>query len=132
MAGKQDSKQPSVKERYWRDVVQLWQRSGQTVRVFCVEHHLSEPSFYAWRRLIASRDRTARGDIREPLPAFVPVRVTPSAPRLTTAPPRLTTPLPTTGSVELVIGAGRVLRVNPGFDPNTLRQLLTILEEPAC
>ncbi len=27
MADKQDFKQPSVKEQYWRDMVQQWQRS---------------------------------------------------------------------------------------------------------
>lgn len=130
MARKRDPKQPqqpSTKERYWRDVVQLWQRSGQSVRVFCAEHHLSEPSFYAWRRVITSRDRPTPDDNRDnpdhaPRPSFVPVRVTPEASRTTAT-------LLTTGSLELVIGAGRVLRVPPGFDANTLRQLLAILEE---
>jgi len=131
MADKQDSKQPSAKELYWRDTVHLWQRSGQTVRAFCAEHHLPEPSFYAWRRVIRTRDQPARGDTHGPLPAFVPVRVTSSSPRPTTPPLRLTTPLPTPGLLELVIGSGRVVRVPPGFDADTLRHLLAILEE-AC
>jgi len=131
----QDPKQPSIKEQHWRDVIQQWQVSGQTVRVFCAEHHLSEPSFYSWRRSITLRDQPqqANGACTEPtshdepadLPAFVPVRVVPSA--ISVTPPSAATGL------ELVIGSSRVVRVPPRFDADTLRRLLTILEEkPSC
>ncbi len=33
-----------------------WQHSGLTIRAFCERHHLSQPSFYAWRRAIQQRD----------------------------------------------------------------------------
>jgi hypothetical protein len=48
-----------------------WRESGLGVRPFCRREKLSEPSFYAWRRVIQVRDREGR---REP-PAFVPVAV---------------------------------------------------------
>jgi hypothetical protein len=36
-------------------------------------------------------------------------------------------------ALELVLSSGRVIRVPPGFDAGTLRQLLAVLEEkPAC
>ena len=54
-----------VKERFWRRVVRQWRQSGQTVRDFCAAHGLAEPSFYAWRRTLAQRDRQER---REPRP----------------------------------------------------------------
>jgi hypothetical protein len=119
---RQRRERDSGKERFWRDAVRRWDRSKWTVRDFCAEHGLSEASFYAWRRIIAERDKRAarRSSERddqtgtvEP-PAFVPVRVTPAAP-----PPAL----------EVVIGAGRVVRVSPGFDAATLRNLLAVLEE---
>jgi hypothetical protein len=111
MSGERDRQQPSVKEQFWRDMLLLWQTSGQTIRAFCHAQHLSEPSFYAWRRIIAQRERQQ--------PAFVPVRVTPTP----------TTSIP----IELVVGGGRVVRVPPGFDADTLRNLLAILEElPSC
>jgi len=47
------------KERFWRRVVGQWRRSGLTIRDFCEQQSLSEPSFYAWRRTIAERDREA-------------------------------------------------------------------------
>jgi hypothetical protein len=110
------------KERFWRDVVRRWRRSGRTIRAFCAEHHLSEPSFYAWRRILAppqARSAAAGSDERhDGPPTFVPVRVTPAS-----TPPVL----------EVVVGSGRVVRVPPGFDVPTLRNLLALLEEaPSC
>jgi hypothetical protein len=55
MAG--GGKRDRGKERFWRQVVRQWRRSGLTVRAFCGAQGLSEPSFYAWRRIIAERER---------------------------------------------------------------------------
>ena len=112
MARQHDRPQSSDKEQFWRDMLLLWQTSGQTIRAFCQAQRLSEPSFYAWRRRIfAQRERQQ--------PAFVPVRVTPTP----------TASIP----IELVLGGGRVVRVPPGFDADTLRNLLAVLEEvPSC
>jgi hypothetical protein len=44
-------------ERRWRNLIDECQRSGQTVRDFCLDHKISEPSFYAWRRESVRRDR---------------------------------------------------------------------------
>jgi transposase-like protein len=122
------------KERFWRRMVRLWRRSGLTIRGFCDDHGLSEPSFYSWRRVLAARDhgtarvKTARsvrarrqsGNGRcQKAPAFVPVHVVP--------------PLAADGSsLEVVLSNQRVLRVAPGFDAATLRQLLAVMEEPSC
>lgn len=113
------------KERFWREMVRRWRQSGVTIRDFCEAHGLSEPSFYGWRRELAKRDEDARerraqtnaGSQRRPandLPAFVPLRVTPSVPAST---------------LEVVVGAGNVVRVAPGFDAATLRSLLAVLAE---
>ena len=106
------NRQRSSKERFWRRMVRQWANSGQSIRQFCTEHELSEPNFYAWRRTIAQRDAEARH--------FVPVHVYPDEePAGDGCGNRL----------ELVLGAGRVLRVSPGFDGPTLRRLLALLEE---
>jgi transposase len=102
------------KERFWRRMLRQWQRSGLSVRAFCAEHDLSQPSFYAWRRTLAERDAQAI--------AFVPLEVL-SAPR----------PLPTSDAaacgLELLLPGGRLLRIGPAFDAPTLRRLLALLEE---
>ena len=105
MARQHERRQLSDKDQFWRDMLLLWQASGQTIRAFCHAHRLSEPSFYAWRRRISERQQ----------PAFVPVRVTPTP----------TTSIP----LELVLASGRVVRVPPGFDADTLRQLLAVLHD---
>jgi hypothetical protein len=112
------------KEQFWRRLLRRWRRSGLTIRDFCFEHEVSEASFFAWRRIIAERDREAAwskpssGTQQSPHakqePSFVPVRVLPS--------------LGVT-SLEVVLGQGRVVRVPTGFDAATLRQLLALLEE---
>jgi hypothetical protein len=102
----------SSKEQFWRRVLQQWERSGLSVRAFCAVHRLAEPSFYAWRRSLRLRDAEA---VR-----FVPVRVVPEE-----AP----SSGPRDGSLELVLAAGRRLRIGPGFDGPTLQRLLALLEE---
>jgi hypothetical protein len=124
------------KERLWRELVQRWRRSGQTVRDFCAAHGLSEANFYAWRRTIDQRDRQAdrlrertaqrqhhgsrRGSASqaEHSPTFVQVK--------------LGAVEATSPGIEVVVGPGRIVRVPAGFDADTLRQLLAVLEEPAC
>ncbi len=101
------------KERFWRRMVRLWLSSRQSVRAFCRDRALAAQSFYAWRRLIKQRDAEAV--------AFVPVRVVPDDPPTAAA--------PASGGLELVLPAGRLLRVGPDFDGLTLQRLLALLEE---
>ena len=102
------------KERFWRTTVQRWRSSGLSVRAFCEQQGLAEPTFYAWRRSIEDRDAAAL--------RFVPVQVV--------SEPKPETPAEgSLGGLELVVGAGRRLRIGPGFDAPTLRRLLMLLEE---
>jgi hypothetical protein len=60
---------------------------------------------------------------RDAATAFVPVQVE------TNDPVARVTSIPT---IEVVLAGGQCVRVTPGFDPATLRQLLTVLEGGAC
>jgi hypothetical protein len=77
---------------------------------FCARHDLATASFYAWRRTLERRDGAAV--------AFVPVK--------------LAADVGTASVVEVVLANGCVVRVAPGFDATTLRQVLTLLrgEQP--
>ena len=57
------------REAYWRSVMTRFGKSGVSVRGFCARERLSEPSFYAWRRILQQRDAEPQR------PAFVPVVV---------------------------------------------------------
>ena len=100
--------QDEQKEQEWRRWIAQWRASGLSVRDFCDRHGLAAPSFYAWRRRLQQH-------AADP-PAVVPVQVVADAP-----PAQATT-------LEVVLADGRVVRVVPGFDAATLRQLLTALE----
>jgi hypothetical protein len=108
------------KERFWRRTLRQWRRSGLSVRAFCAEHGLAEPSFYAWRRIVAERDQESARVRAKPergsddAPVFVPLRVIDVSSQV---------------AFEVVLERGRVVRILRGFDAATLRQLLAILDE---
>jgi transposase-like protein len=130
-------------QRYWEDVMRRWQKSGQEVRAFCRNEGLHESSFYFWRREVAQRKEqrkeqkgqitkkgkavsTVKGSVKQrlpqkPQPSFLPVRVV-ASPENEAA----------HGGVEIVLVQGRVVRVTPGFDWQTLAEVLSVLEPRPC
>ena len=118
-----------AKERHWQKHLAAWRRSDQSVRAYCAAEGLSEPSFYAWRRVLGRRNR--RGGARAApgggiaseaalaeVSPFVPVRLVED-----------TTP---SVAVEVVLRGGRVLRVPPGFAAQSLREIVAVLEGLPC
>ena len=103
------------KQTRWLTLVRRWQRSKLSVRAFCRQHDISENNFYAWRRVLRER-----GLLDEP----TPTRATPTFVQLGHGEAADV-------AIEVVLGR-RVVRVRHGFDGDTLRQLLALLEEPAC
>jgi transposase len=102
------------KEAHWRRQLRKQKASGLSVREFCQQAGLAESAFYYWRREIERRDREGNGVGK---PAFVAVEVR----------------TPTQASaIEVTLTSGHVVRVRGGFDADTLRQLLAVLEEPSC
>ena len=61
----------SEKAEFWRWVLVEFEQSGLSVRAFCQQEGISEPSFYAWRKKIALRDEGSP----QALPSLLPVRV---------------------------------------------------------
>lgn len=114
------------KERYWQRQLAGWRRSGLSVRDYCRSERLSEPSFYAWRRVLAERARPGAASSGKPTasatapPAFVPVRLI--AEEASTA----------AAALEVVLRGGRVVRVPAGFAAAALRELVAVLEGLPC
>ena len=102
-----------AKEQRWRQLIDLWRRSGLTVHAFCQRHHVTVSSFYAWRRTLRKRDNS------DCPVTFLPVHVRADD---RNAPPPL----------ELVLANGRSLRIPSGYDDTQLRRLLRTLEDSPC
>ncbi len=104
------------KERYWREVLGRWRRSGLSVRAFCERQGLSEASLYGWRREIDLRDREAGAAASAAAGAagqlFVPVRIQGAV----------------DDAIVIVLDGGRQVRVRPGFDGQTLQRVLAVLD----
>ena len=120
------------KERHWRRLVKEWRHSGLSVREFCDWQALSEPSFYAWRRELAKRDRELNSrstrSVNGPAEAtskfspFLPVQVIADA----------VSDSRTQTCLEVQLPTGVRLRVPAGFDRQTLAQVLGALETNRC
>lgn len=154
-AGKRGARRSSeAKERFWRDHVARQAAGGLTVRAYCRQHVLTEPSFYSWRRELARRTATTRNVAPPAAASTVGSRAarenaltrSASLPSATgPAPPaaavefvrlevRPEPPLPHE-RIEIVLGDGAVVRVPRGADEATLRTVLAaaaMARGPSC
>ena len=110
-----DNTRDSSRELRWRRWLQQQQRRGLSVRQFCSQNQLCPKTFYTWRRRLQQRDDTN----------FVAVNVVPESK------PEANPQSDNAATIDIVLGGGRCLRVAPGFDPHTLRQLLHLLDDKA-
>lgn len=105
----------AAKERYWRKHVGDQARGGLTARAYCQRNGLSEPSFYAWRRELAERDREAKASA----PRFAELVLTgaPATARSST--------------LQIHLANARI-EIFPGCDRATLELALAALRGAAC
>jgi len=115
-------KRDASKERYWRKLIRRQGKTDETVAGFCAREGVPVHQFYWWQRTLRTRERQStsqrRVDDASTSPSelagasFVPVRLpfVPQAP------------------IELVHPGGCVVRVPPGFDPQSLRLILATLD----
>ena len=100
----------SKPEPFWRDLIDRWKASGQSVAAFCAANQVSEATFYAWRKRLAGRARCQT----PPTPAFAPVRVVPDP------------------MAEIVLPNGFIVRVPATTDPAAVARLVAALGGTAC
>ncbi len=109
----------------WDALLNDFRRSGLTQAEFCRRREISLPSFrnhlYKPNRSKSpsSNDRSAAGVG----PRFLPVSIIPDpTPSIPVSQPHL----------EFILSNGRRIAVAPGFDPQTLRHLIAVVEERPC
>jgi hypothetical protein len=100
-------------EQFWRMVVETWQTSELSIRQFCKKEGLSEPQFYQWRKkLVGCGTQLAIQD--DPgQPAFIEVAI----------------PKNNDVAIELLLTSGNTLRIQPGTDIATLKDMLSALHQ---
>jgi transposase len=97
-------------EPFWRNLIDRWRASGQTVAAFCAAHRVSQATFYTWRKRLA----TSGPDTTTPAPTFAPVRVIPDP------------------TAEVVLPTGLVIRVPVSADPAAVARLVAALGGGPC
>lgn len=104
------------KEKFWRQMLRDFAASRQSVRAFCSERDLSEPSFYAWRRMLAERDAAGSKarPTAKPAPMFLPIRLAGAA-----------------GRMEIVLPGGTRIRLRPPVDRSALIEVVAALRAAA-
>ena len=130
MAKRGGKRRDPAREKFWRGTIRRQQRSGLTVRDFCLQEGLKDWTLRWWRQELSRRDRQTSAVIRdeqecepvEEAPAFLPVRVV----DLEAITPRPAPP------IEIVLPTGPIVRVPSGFDPRTLGHVLAVLEGRPC
>jgi hypothetical protein len=123
------------KERQWRQILKEQRASGLSARAFCQQRGLAEPRFYFWRKEVARRD-LEQADLSSRIeadqrassrsPAFAQLMV--EATEASHSRDSLGCPAP----LEIVLSSGTCLRIRVGCEPEMLRQVLAVLEQPAC
>jgi len=99
----------------WRGLVVEQEVSGQSVAAFCRERGVPASQMFAWRRRLREGEESK----------FVAVEVAPDG---EAKQPKLAM---RSGAIEVRLGRGRSIVVEPGFDAHHLRELLSVLEAEA-
>jgi transposase len=126
MAKRGGKRRDPAREKFWRRTTRRQQRSGLTVRDFCLQEGLKDWTFRWWRQELGRRDRQTlaasrseqEGEPTEAAPAFLPVRVVDLG---AVSPP-----------IEIVLPTGLIVRAPSGFDPRTLGDVLAVLGGRPC
>jgi transposase-like protein len=98
----------------WRALVSEQQASGQSVAAFCHARGMTSSQMFAWKKRLREAEKAELVEVQ------VAPQKKPHAPG--TTPER-------GGTIEIRLVRGCSLIVEPGFDADHLRALLSVLEE---
>jgi len=107
-----------------------WRCSGLSVRKFCKQEGLSEPSFYAWRRKLADGIEVDSKPNRKRVNNSGKKALPPgNNAQLNEEFIRVSVPQETSAAIELVLVTGNKLRINSSADSKTLVKVLTAIKQ---
>jgi hypothetical protein len=97
--------------RTWRELIEAWKRSSQTINAFCRDRKLTRSNFDRWRRILAAEPGESKPSS---VSAFVPVRV-------------VGEPM-----AEVVLRSGVVVRLPLGAAAGAVTRLVAAVGAAAC
>ena len=112
-------------KRFWRNLVERQPTSGLNIARFCADAGVSQNAFYVWKKRLLTRTKQDRAAMprrkyrrtKAMAKSLVPVRVIPD----------LSHQPPTAQAIEVAWPNGIALRVAPGCDSKTLREVFGLL-----
>ena len=117
----QGSSRSAEKEAYWRGHMDSQASSRDSIRGYCREHGLSEPSFHSWRRELHKRDAqrrlpagSAAGSTGSSDAGLIAVKIVDDASSRPTAASRL----------EIEFPGGPIIRLREDVSVEVLRRVL--------
>jgi hypothetical protein len=113
------------REAHWRQVLERWKTSTLPKTEFARQEGISPDVLGWWQGEIRRRDR-----LRRRVSRAAPRRRSATPRRPTFVPVRVVEPIPpsTPATLEILAG-GHTIRVRPGFDAETLKRLVAVLED---
>jgi lambda repressor-like predicted transcriptional regulator len=119
------------RDEHWADVVTQWRASGLSQKEFCRRRGISDRALNNWLYKSPYRERVARiltARSQDKLDAetlrFLPVAVLSATPD--------TDSRSSCATIEIVLPSGPRIAVTPGFDAETLRRVVAVLEARPC
>jgi transposase len=103
----------------WAERVKRWKKSGLTAAEFGEREGIEGRQLHWWKWHLGKKEVPSATEL--PL-RLLPVRVVPAR----------DVGVSKERPLEIVLQSGHVLRVARGFDPVTLRSVLSVLEEKSC
>ena len=93
----------------WAKKIEAQRQSGLSITKWCQKHGVNDKTFYKWKRTLKTNDQT----ITEPPTGWCQVQPKPAATELTV--------------LKLTVNNRITIELQPGFDPQLLRDVLTVL-----
>jgi len=119
------------RDEHWADVVSQWRASGLSQKEFCRRRDISDRALNNWLYKSPYRERVARilaarsqAKLDAETPRFLPVAVLSATP--------VADSQASCATIEVVLPSGPRIAVMPGFDAETLRRVVAVLEARTC
>ena len=120
------------KEAYWRSQVERHSESGLSIRRWCRENGVSEPTFYVWRRELRKRDHERGLTERDRHELFSEAAVASDFVAVDVVTSDVLTPDVVTSDdreakLEIDVAGGIMIRLREDASAETLERVLTVV-----